>query len=221
MNKTLLTVTIFAATLAASNTNADDDVTKHFIAAPDLSGSASLLTNDNFAKAAIKRVKQEILVLKKGAWVEIKTFGDGRFDGANRKIRISSKGATAEHVANLVGNKLDDIRADAGQGQSSTNLLAFLELEKLYCETGASHIYLLTDAIEHSFDVSGEALLNGSQSLPEPDAGLLSGCKVTIVGLGNVSTGLLPRTQRKHLEKAWRDWFAQAGVDELEIIYRP
>jgi hypothetical protein len=221
MNKLLILAALLAATLSLSNANADENETQYFIVAPDLSGSASLLTNDDFTKAAIGRVKQEIMTLKKGAWVHIKPFGDGRFDDANRKIRISSKAATPEFVSSLVANTLNEIRAKAGQGQSSTNLLAFLELEELHCETDASHIYLLSDSIEHSLDVSGEALLNGSQALPEPDEGLLSGCKVTIIGLGNVSTGLLLRKQRKHLEKAWRDWFTKAGVDELDIIYRP
>jgi len=226
MKNISLAVTLFilscATTLITTPATADDREIQYFIPAADISGSGSLLTNENFAKAAINRVKQAIVSLDKGTWVKLKTFGDGSFKHfGNREIQISSRGATPGYVANLVESELNSIRAEAGDGNSSTNLLAFLELEELHCESGASMIYLITDAIEHSADVSSDDLLSGTQALPEPDEALLKGCAITIIGLGNVAGGLLPREPRRNLEKAWRDWFAQAGVDAIDIIYRP
>lgn len=222
MKKTLIAAALFAATVYTPNTHANGNDIQHLVITSDISGSSSILTDNNFAEAAISLVKQQIVSLDKGAWVEIKTFGDGSFAHIkDRKIRISSRGTTPDYVAGLVENELHEIRAKAGDGQSSTNLLAFLELEELHCDTGASTVVIISDTIESSVDVSAEKLLNGQQSLPEPDVGLLAGCRVTIIGLGNVSGGWLPRDQRRHLEKAWRDWFAKAGVDELTIIHRP
>jgi len=221
MKPSLITLALSAMLLNTAPVVAND--TQHFIAVTDISNSSSLLINEAFSKAAIKRIKAEITSLKKGTWVELRTFGDGQFESFNRKTRISNKRNTPAYVANLVGTEISKIKAEIKGGQSSTNMVAFLELEELHCDTGISHIYIVSDAIEHSLDISAKNLLNGSKSLPEPNHGLLRGCKVTIVGLGNVSGNLLPRNQRKNLEAAWRKWFAVAGVEggDLKVIYRP
>ena len=222
MKMTVLAMTLLTAILVTQNGSADTSDIEYLVIAADLSGSASLIANDNFARAAINRITQKIRTLKKGAYVEIKTFGDGSLDHMEpRVIRISSRGASPDYVANLVASTLNEIRTEVGGGQSSTNLLGFLEVENLHCDTGSTEVLIVSDAIESSEDVSATELLNGSVFLPEPDAALLSGCRVEIIGLGNVSSGLLPRDQRKNLETAWNTWFDAAGADEFVITYRP
>lgn len=180
----------------------------------DLSASNPLLSSETFAHEAAKHATQAILALKDGDVVRVRTFG-ARSDARNVLDSAVTLGRRmrARKVADALGAYLRALPRNGEKGQSSTNLLAWLEFGSGYrCEDGGE-ILVITDGVETSTLVSGRALLLGKASLPPPKIAL-AGCTLTFYGLG---TGL-PAQQVMILRDQWTHWAERAGARFTPII---
>jgi len=180
----------------------------------DLSSSNPLLTNKNFAYVASQYVTVQINQLKKGDVVQVKTFG-ARGDLSNllnTSFKISRR-LRAHKVAKIVSKYLLSLPARKDVAQSSTNLVAWLELTNGFDCGAGGQILVITDAIESSSLISDQQLLQGKQALPQPDVSL-KGCHLTFYGLGAGQELQVVKT----LSQAWTNWAGQAGATFTAII---
>lgn len=180
----------------------------------DLSGSNPLLSHENFAYSASRYIGREIVKLKTGDSVQIKTFG-ARGEAQNlinQQLTISRRLKPAK-VAQLVENYIRSLPGQKDIQQSATNLIAWLEFTNGFACKASSNILVITDGLESSSYVSGKALLAGKKKLPTPDVDL-SGCTLTFYGLGAGWSA----QHVKRIRNVWRDWAKQAGASFNAII---
>ncbi|MGH1432540.1 MAG: hypothetical protein ACRBB4_15665 [Neptuniibacter sp.] len=197
---------IFALTLCTAfsvQTFAAQTVTVAF----DKSRSNPLLSDPAFAVSAAEYVAQKIKPLKEGDLVRIKSFGS-RTDGSNlyeQEIPIT-RHMRAKNVADAVKNYILGLPAQKDQGQSSTNIVAFLEFDRHFGCDDQGTVIVLTDALEASDYVDSNTLKSGKAHLPEP-RNSLAGCTVIFYGLGAGLSG--PEAEIIHDE--WARFITSAG----------
>jgi hypothetical protein len=78
-------------------------------------------------------------------------------------------------------------------------------------------VIVATDGVEFSEVVAGPALLAG-KALPPPPQGLLAGCAVTMVGLGQSTAGDITLKQATHVVSAWTTWMKVAGATFTPLV---
>lgn len=180
----------------------------------DLSGSNPLLSHANFAHGAAAHVQATIRALKPGDVVRIKTFGarDSALNLLQHRVTISRRNRAAK-IAAQVGQFVRTLPEQTETGQSSTNLIAWLEFTEGFACKADSEILVITDGLESSTYVDAKDLLSGKKALPAPDVDL-KGCALTFYGLG---TGWKPQDV-KRVRKAWRAWSDEAGATFTAII---
>lgn len=180
----------------------------------DLSGSNPLLSHENFAYSASAHAREAILQLNGGDVVRIRTFG-ARSDAlnlVNHRLVVSRRNKP-EKIAQMVGQFIRSLPEREEIGQSSTNLVAWLEFTDGFGCDRAGEILVITDGLESSTYVEGKDLVSGKQDLPEPDIDL-SGCTLTFYGLG---AGWPPQ-EVKTVRKAWSHWSKKAGANFSAVI---
>ncbi|MGE4069857.1 MAG: hypothetical protein AB7E72_01625 [Lysobacterales bacterium] len=208
MNKTLIHALILAALLPAFLEA--DAKTVHV--AIDLSGSNALIGDRNFAYAASQYVAQEITPLRDGDVVRVQTLG-ARNNPQNlldATYKISHKIKPAA-VAKAITQFIRSLPERPNLAQGATNLLAWIEFHPPFAEGDV--ILLLSDGIESSELVNGQALAEGKTGLPAPEIDL-KGRRLIVYGLG----AGLPAPNVRHLRKAWQVWSDQAGAEFLAVI---
>ncbi len=180
----------------------------------DLSGSNLLLSHANFAHGAATHVQAAINALKPGDVVQLKTFG-ARHSALNlRQHRVTiSRHNRAAKVAGQVAQFIRTLPEQTKTGQSSTNLIAWLEFTSDFDCHQDGQVLVITDGLESSSYVDGKDLLSGKKALPAPDVNL-KGCALTFYGLG---AGWPPK-EVKRVRKAWQAWADQAGAAFTAII---
>ncbi len=180
----------------------------------DLSASNPLLSHQNFAYMASGYVTDALSTLKNGDIVRIKTLG-ARADSANllnSRFKISRR-LKPNKVAAMIAQYLQSLPAQQDRAQSNTNLIAWLEFTSDFNCAENSAILVITDGLESSSYVSGSALLEGKQGLPEADVDL-KGCALTFYGLG----AGWPAPSVKIIRNEWRQWSEKAGASFTAII---
>jgi hypothetical protein len=179
----------------------------------DVSGSNPLLFDEHFAYTASQYVSAQILPLKNGDVVRIKTFG-GRANSVNMLTTeyVISRRLKAKKVAAIVAQYVQSLPNQKMLSQSSTNLIAWLEFTNGFHCTKGGQILAITDGLETA-DVDGQAFLDGKQGLPEADVDL-KGCALTFYGLG----AGWPGPSVKFVRNEWRKWAKQAGASFTAII---
>ncbi len=180
----------------------------------DLSGSNPLLGDRNFADQAARHAVRAIEALKSGDVVRVKSFG-ARDDARNlldRSVTIGRRMRSAR-VAKAVGDYLRSLPEQAQAGQSSTNLLAWLEFGSGFGCEEEGQILVITDGLESSSLVDGRALIAGKARLPAPQVSL-KGCALTFYGLG----AGWPATQVRTLRDEWSRWAEKAEARFTPII---
>ena len=180
----------------------------------DVSKSNPLVSDKNFAEQAVKYVGSQIVTLKPGDTVSVRTFGS-RANARNfktLKLRISNKmrAPQAAHYAMTFTSKL---LQDKSIPQSSTNIIAWLEFTPNFNCEREGQILLITDGLEASTYVEPVALLEGKAHLPAPDVDL-TGCSITFYGLG---AGWNPQ-HTKNVRNEWREWAQKAGANFSVLI---
>lgn len=180
----------------------------------DFSASNDLITHENFAYSAAQYVSVQILPLKNGDTVRIKTFG-GRENSVNMLTTeyVISRRRKPAKVAAMVTQYIHALPAQKNVSQSSTNLIAWLEFTSGFNCADNSHILVLTDGLESSDYVDSAALLAEKQSLPKAEVDL-TGCALTFYGLGAGK----PAPSVKYVRNQWRNWAKQAGASFTAII---
>lgn len=184
----------------------------------DTSSSNPLVREQRFAKIAAEYVHGQIVALRPGEFVHVRTFAErGSVHAVSKKIRIDKTNraqqvaaSVAQHIAGLPGKTLE--------GQNQTNIIAFLEFGSGGFDCANSgRVVLLTDAIEASSYIDGNSLLAG-KPLPQPEAGLLKGCEVVMFGLGQSADGAISPQAIKTLRASWSAWMKAAGANFTAII---
>ena len=180
----------------------------------DLSGSNPLLTHKHFAAVAARYVADQITLLDDGDKVRITSFG-ARNEAENvlsKQVVISRKNRVKK-VAKQVSSILQQLPSQAKEGQSETNIVAWLEFTNGFDCEDKSTVLVITDGIEHSSYTDGQSFAQGKKTLPEPDVDL-KGCKLIFYGLG---AGLEP-VMVKHIRKSWRSYAEKAGTTLTAVI---
>ena len=182
----------------------------------DVSASNPLVSSEGYARSAAVYVRDKIAAMQPGDVVVVHTLGDRSLANfAAERIQITRRnrgdkvGARiAQYIATMPSKNFD--------GQGSTNILSFFEFGQFDCVNGAD-IVLLTDGIESSRYVDGARFLAG-KPLPVPQKNVLSGCTVTMYGVGQSRSGEWSPKEIKHLRTAWTAWMAVAGAHFNAII---
>lgn len=189
----------------------------------DLSNSVPLVHDVTFAQRAAAYVSDRVKTLKIGDRVQMRMFG--AYGDANNMRRLDlpiSRKNRAPQVAMAIGKIVGSIpklvRNGKLQSQGATNMIGFLEAESylLNCEAEPTEIILISDAVESSSYVSGKDMWTGKGSLPTPREGLLRGCAMTILGIGQIAQGADPGMVQR-LIAAWGQWSETAGIS----TYKP
>lgn len=182
----------------------------------DLSGSNPLLIHQNFADQAARHVENAILALKPGDTVNLQSFG-AREDARNlvrRSVTLDRRNRP-QKIAQEVGRYLRSLPGLNSEGQSSTNLLAWLEFGTAFDCAKDGQIIVITDALESSSRVNAQRLIDGKAHLPNPDPNAqLKGCALTFYGLG---AGWQADTVLR-LRSEWTRWAKKAGMDFTPVI---
>ena len=180
----------------------------------DLSGSNPLLSHINFAHGAAAHAHAAISALKPGDVVQLKTFGarDSALNLLQHHVTISRRDRAAK-VAGQVAQYIRTLPEQTKTGQSSTNLIAWLEFTDGFDCQQDGQVLVITDGLESSSYVNAKDLLSGKKTLPAPDVDL-NGCGLTFYGLG---AGWPPK-EVKRVRKAWQAWADQAGAAFTAII---
>jgi len=180
----------------------------------DMSGSNPLLQSKNFADAAARYAAEQIMGLKDGDTLRVQTFG-----ARNAAENIASITTTvsrrnrANKLAAQVAGMIQSLPERTKDGQSSTNIVAWLEFSHGFdCRSGSA-ILAITDGLESSSYVSAKDLVSGKNKLPKPDVDLKQ-CELTFYGLGS---GLEPN-HVKNVRNAWTAYAENAGARFTAII---
>lgn len=182
----------------------------------DESVSNPLVLSEVHAKGAGQYVRSQIAALQPGDWVRVRSLGDrSSAHFASETIRIT-RSNRADKVADTVARYIASLPTLSLQGQSETNILAFLEFGQFDC-ANAGRILLLTDGIESSSTIDDRSLFAG-KTLPPPEANALAGCEVTMFGFGQSRDGSIPPQAIKTLRTAWKAWMKAAGASFSAII---
>ncbi len=181
----------------------------------DLSASAPLLINEDFAKSAAYAAIAEFDQLKTGDKFTFRTLGVTGFKNFGGKAKIVKRNkkrkmrkAIFKDIAYIPKNKTIE-------SQGSTNILYFLNYTDFDCAEG-EHVFIISDGLEASNYIAPDKLLTGSP-LPKPNTDFLKGCKLTIYGFGLTVNPISP-DHLQNMLKAWQDWAVIAGVEFKAII---
>lgn len=175
----------------------------------DLSGSNPLVHHPNFGAMAGEYLKGEINKLSDGDVVVIKTFG-ARENPENLKAyryEISRRQAKASNVAAGAKAYVMKLSTEGYEGQSSTNLLSWLEFTSGFDCANNGRVIVLTDGLESSSVIDGKEFQSGAKTLPAPEVDL-TGCQITFWGIG----AGLPHESVRVLRSQWTEWTTRAGA---------
>ncbi len=205
--------------MSLSNAFAAEYKTLHI--AVDVSGSNPIVTSKAYSAIIAKRIAQQIMELGIGDSVSFRTFGHLDLDNLQQyDVRLTRRArpvAVAKRIAQFIISIPDGRIAPQG----STEIIAHLEWSEYNCAAG-DMIILATDGIETGSQVPNpDKLLSGKIGLPKPmTEGYLSGCTVTILGIGKTATGSWPSVNVKYLIGAWQQYLKTSGA-QFKILPNP
>ena len=212
--KKIKSLYLLIAALSAVSANA-----KTLTVAVDISGSNPLVSVPAFAQIAGRYAGEQIAALDFGDTLEIRTIGDASLANFRaEKIRITRKDR-ADKVAQRVASFIASLPSKDMPGSGETNLVGFFEFGNFDC-ANKGRILVLTDGIESSPAMNAHKFMAG-KALPLPDANLLSGCEVTMYGLGQNSAGEWPPQVIKNIRNGWAAWMKKAGASKFTPIINP
>jgi hypothetical protein len=189
----------------------------------DLSGSVPLVVNPAFANRVADYLRSSILKLRTDDRVKLQTFGVyGMVHNSRRlDITISRRDRApqvAETVYAIVRSVPQLVRNSKIEVQGETNILGYLESEAhlLNCASEPTEIVLVSDGVENSALVRDQDLISGKKKLPNLPENLLTGCSMTILGIGQVAQGASAPFAQK-LIAAWTEWARSAGISNFRV----
>lgn len=209
-----MTITKLLTTLTAGLLCIGAVHAKTLTSSTDLSQSNHFLQNQHFADSAAVFVANEIEKLKDGDTVRLMSFGS-RKEAANIKKQsyIISRRQRAKKTAKAIGAHIRSIPATMKKGQSSTNLIAWLEFTSGFdCKNGST-IIVITDGLEASSIISAQDFKSGKKSLPKPKVDL-TGCTVIFYGLG----AGMEYQEIQTIKSGWTRYMQEAGATFIAEI---
>ncbi len=190
----------------------------------DVSASVPLIHQDAAAAAVAAYLKKRVNELELGDQIEVKFVGEY---GAGENFRQLSLRISRQNRASEVASAVERIvaglprmqRDSKIRPQEATNLIGYLEDQatRLRCDEQPTEIIMITDGIESSTLVDGLSLVTGKSKLPAPSSPILSGCLMTMIGIGQINGGGGPMITR-NLVAAWTTWAAQAGIKTFSAL---
>ncbi|OAO00368.1 hypothetical protein A8B75_18690 [Sphingomonadales bacterium EhC05] len=202
---------IFAVSACSTQPEPEHTVYKTLHIENDNSASNLASSDEEFAKVIARRVAKRIADLPLGSYVSVRTFGDVNGDNNLRyKSQITRKSNPAETVARNVARYIVANAQNDKPRQGKTEIISTLTWGEYNCSAG-DEIILLSDGIPSGRVKSPLEVVNGEEALPEPEAGILSGCSVAIWSLGRTKEGNLSSVQIDNLRSAWEAWVVRAG----------
>jgi len=218
--KNFLFSLVFSTLLASSAT------AKTLLIVLDISTSVPLVYDDSFARNAGTFTKNKVAKLSLGDSVNIRLFGEYGAATNNKTLsfKISRKhrpSDVASAVYKIISAIPQAVRTGKITPQTSTNLLGYLEDEsyRISCSKSPTEILILSDGVEASIYVSPQELVTGKKNLPYPKTKILSGCNLTMVGIGKMQKGSSP-TVTTNVIAAWRNWSKKAGINKFTPLPR-
>lgn len=180
----------------------------------DISTSNPLVRDDAFAREVGTQVKRRIEGMQRGDRVIIETFGLHGI-AMGQKVELSiSKRHNPKKVAHFASQIITAVPRMVREGKlvphPATNILSFLELrtEREGCRDTA--FFVATDGFESSDAVSG------TNALPTPVSAYLTGCSVTLTGVGG---GTQETVAARNLKDVWIAYLRDAGANPI-IVHR-
>ena len=212
----LLVCAVFPiAALVPVNATKAADGTRRTILVVDNSGSSTFTADQPSADAAARYVGPYVAALEPGH--ELRMISVGESGIAVRPIDI--RAIVGQHRANsskrLGAQFAGYFRAlpNANIKESpSTSLIDFFESLEPVCATAPTNIIVFTDGIEWSTTVDGRAFARGSVQLPKPTGEYLSGCQVSMLGLGQLRGSASPDGLQRRLSAQWQKFLKAAGA---------
>jgi hypothetical protein len=180
----------------------------------DVSASNPLLASPAYASRVGQAVATKIDALQPGDTVVVRQLGDRSVGNAiSETLKITNR-LRADKVGPRVGAYIAALPSHPDVARGATNIVGFFELGAFDCANGGE-IVVATDGVESSELVSGRSFLAG-KALPPPPKGLLAGCTVTMIGLGQSAENAISLKQAAHIVTAWTAWMKAAGA-----VFRP
>jgi len=178
----------------------------------DISSSNPLVRDDAFAREVSAQAKSRIETMQPGDRVVIETFGlHGIAMGQKIEFSISRR-HNPEKVAHFTSQIIAAVPRMVREGKlaphPATNILSFLELRTEREGCGDTAFLIATDGFESSDAVSG------ANALPAPVSAYLTGCAVTLIGVGG---GTQETVAARHLKDLWTAYLSDAGANPIIV----
>lgn len=212
-----------AALMVVAVTPALAQEASYTVLASDISGSSTFVVDQNSANDAATYVEKYIAGLEAPHELYMMSVGDvGR---ARRLINVqatvtTARASSARKLAKVFGGYFRSLPGLTQRGeivtQSTTSLIAFFHAMKPLCAKGA-RLIVFTDGLEWSSAVDGKAFAAGKISLPKPDDAFLSGCAVTMLGIGQVKSTLSSDGLEERLVPEWETFLSHAGAEPATV----
>jgi len=220
---TIIRILVAIALMLPTISQAEEAVPRTIIGV-DLSGSSTFLFDQSSADAAGNYVERYIAGLSQPHELFMVSLGDPGM--ARRAIDIRAtvtnrRNSGADVLARQFGGYFRSLPALAARGdlkeQGTTSLVAFFESLAPICAKGNATIIAFTDGWEWSSTIDGPSFASGAAMLPELHKPFLSGCRVEMLGVGQVrSTGSSDGLERRFTEQ-WQAFLQAAGADSISI----
>ncbi len=190
----------------------------------DISGSSTFLVDQGSAEAAGAFVEKHVAGLDAPHELRMVSIGDTGL--ARRVIDVratvtNSRASSARTLAPQFGGYFRGLPAMAESGriapQDTTSLVAFFQSLKPACAVGNTTVIVFSDGVEWSATVDGRAFVAGQVSLPKPEGMFLTGCSVTLLGVGSLKSSLNSDALEQRLIPQWETFLADAGADAVVV----
>lgn len=178
----------------------------------DISTSNPLVRDDAFAREVGAQVQRQIEDMQPGDRVIIETFGlHGIAMGQKIELPISRRhnpGKVAHFASQIISAVPRMVREGKLAPHPATNILSFLELRTEREGCNDTVFFIATDGFESSDAVSG------TNVLPTPASAYLTGCSVTLTGVGG---GTQETVAARNLKDLWLAYLRDAGANPITV----
>jgi hypothetical protein len=182
----------------------------------DTSGSSPLPASVPFADQAASfvanRITQRGMI---GDKIAIYKIGGRSIQNLVPNIVSITHKARPAKVAQAVGKAIASIPNSPELVEDSTSALYTVEVANISC-VGRSEVIIITDGLDTGPESDMNGVLSGTSQFRAPPSRYLTGCRVTLLGVGAGSN--LTADQHAHLKAAWKTYIQAAGADADDIV---
>ena len=196
------------------------DAPRRTILAVDTSGSSTFIADQPSADAAARYVERYIAGLAPPH--ELRMISVGETGMAKRTIDIRAtvtdrRASSPKRVAAEFGGYFRALPTAGIRVSGSTSLIAFFESLEPVCSAGPTAIIVFTDGLEFSSQIDGRAFARGAIDLPKPGSAFLAGCRIEMLGIGQLRGTANADGLEARLIPQWRKFLEAAGADAVVV----